>query len=164
MLASVSIADVNKAFDKLAQSKQPKSLQELQEELPHQLHDVASAFLDDAQGLNLPPHCSGLDMSIKLETGEDGRELQPPYGPLYDMSQEELLVLRATLADLLDKRWIRASSSSASSPVLFARKPGGGLRFCVDYRSLNAITSEDRYPLSQTHLLAEELRSICYYG
>jgi hypothetical protein len=28
-LASISIADINKALDKLAQSKQPKSLQEL---------------------------------------------------------------------------------------------------------------------------------------
>jgi hypothetical protein len=102
-------------------------------------------------------------MHIKLEMDEDGRELQPPYGPLYDMSQEELLVLRATLADLLDKGWIRASSSSASSPVLFARKPGGGLRFCVDYRGLNAITSKDRYPLP---LIRETLRQLakarCY--
>ena len=74
-LASVSIADVNKALDKLAQSKQPKSLQELREELPHQLHDVASAFLDNTKGPNLSPHHSGLDMCIKLKTGEDGQEL-----------------------------------------------------------------------------------------
>jgi hypothetical protein len=102
-LASVSIADINEALDKLAQTKQPKSLQKLRKELHHQLYDVTSTFLDDAQGSNLPPHRSGLDMHIKLETGEDGWELQPPYGPLYDMSQEELLVLHTTLADLLDK-------------------------------------------------------------
>ena len=70
-----------------------------------------------------------------------------PWGPLYGMSRDELLVLRKTLTELLDKNYIRASSSPAAAPVLFVRKPGGGLRFCVDYRALNAISKADRYPL-----------------
>ncbi|KAJ6436948.1 retrovirus polyprotein [Purpureocillium lavendulum] len=73
------------------------------------------------------------------------------------MSREELIVLRRTLTELLDKGFIRASSSPASAPVLFVRKPGGGLRFCVDYRGLNAITKKDRYPLP---LIEETLRSL----
>ncbi|KAI0996379.1 hypothetical protein K3495_g11802 [Podosphaera aphanis] len=73
------------------------------------------------------------------------------------MSREELLVLRKTLVDLLDKGWIRTSASPASSPVLFAKKPSGGLRFCVDYRGLNAITKKDRYPLP---LIRETLRQL----
>lgn len=44
------------------------------------------------------------------------------------------------------RNWIRASSSSGGTPILFANKPGGGLRFCVNYRSLNAIIAKDRYP------------------
>ena len=63
------------------------------------------------------------------------------------MSREELLLLRKTVLELLDKGFIRVSISPASAPVLFARKPGGGLRFCVDYRALNATTVKDRYPL-----------------
>ena len=63
------------------------------------------------------------------------------------MSRAELLVLRKTLTELLEKNFIHVSKSSAAAPVLFARKPGGGLRFCVDYRALNAITKKDRYPL-----------------
>jgi hypothetical protein len=73
------------------------------------------------------------------------------------MSREELIVLRKTLTEYLDKGFIRASSSSASAPVLFARKPRGGLRFCVDYRGLNAITKKDRYPLP---LISETLRAL----
>jgi hypothetical protein len=73
------------------------------------------------------------------------------------MSREELIVLRKTLTELLDKNFIRASSSPASAPVLFVKKPGGGLRFCVDYRGLNAITCKDRYPLP---LISETLRSL----
>ena len=56
------------------------------------------------------------------------------------MSREELLVLRKTLIELLDKNFIRVSQSLAVAPVLFVKKPGGGLRFYVDYRALNAIT------------------------
>jgi len=73
------------------------------------------------------------------------------------MSKEELLVLRKTLTELLDKGYIRASNSSAAAPVLFAKKPGGGLRFCVDYRRLNAITMKDRYPIP---LITETLRQL----
>ncbi|KAI1005422.1 hypothetical protein K3495_g2790 [Podosphaera aphanis] len=63
------------------------------------------------------------------------------------MSVQELTVLRKFLQENLDKGFIRASSTPAVSPVLFAKKPGGGLRFCVDYRALNAITIKNRYPL-----------------
>ena len=73
------------------------------------------------------------------------------------MSRDELLVLRKTLTELLDKGFIRVSSSPAAAPVLFVRKLGGGLRFYVDYRRLNQITKKDRYPLP---LIYETLRNI----
>ena len=73
------------------------------------------------------------------------------------MSRDKLLVLRKTLLDLLEKGFIRASTSPAASPVLFVRKPGGGLRFCVDYRALNALTRKDRYPLP---LIRETLNQV----
>jgi hypothetical protein len=63
------------------------------------------------------------------------------------MSRDELLVLRKELRNLLNKDYIQESKSLAATLVLFAKKPGGGLRFCVDYRGLNAITQKDRYPL-----------------
>ena len=53
--------------------------------------------------------------------------------------------------EYLDKNFIRASSSLAAAPILFVKKPGGGLRFCVDYRALNAITWKDWYPLPLIH-------------
>ncbi|KAM4064033.1 reverse transcriptase (RNA-dependent DNA polymerase) [Hirsutella rhossiliensis] len=89
----------------------------------------------------LPPH-RGCDHEIQLQPGTT-----PPHGPLYGMSEDELVVLRKFLQENLDKGFIRASTSPAASPVLFAKKPGGGLRFCVDYRGLNAITIKNRYPL-----------------
>ena len=73
------------------------------------------------------------------------------------MNREELLVLRKTLTELLDKNFIRVSKSPATAPVLLVRKPGGGMRFYVDYRGLNEITIKDRYPLP---LIKETLRKI----
>ena len=37
--------------------------------------------------------------------------------------------------------------ASYSSPVLFVKKPGKGIRFCVDYKRLNAITKKDHYSI-----------------
>jgi hypothetical protein len=76
---------------------------------------------------------------------------------LYSMSKGELLVLRKTLDDVEEKKYIRASTSEAAAPMFFARKPGGGLRFCCNYRALNAITKHDRYPLP---LIPETLRNL----
>ena len=72
------------------------------------------------------------------------------------MTCDELLVLRKTLNELLDKGFIRASNSPAETPVLFVKKEGG-LRFCVDYRGLNNITRKDQYPLP---LIKETLSGI----
>ena len=71
------------------------------------------------------------------------------------MLKEELLVLRKTLTELLDKGYIRASNLSTAALVLFAKKPKGGLRFCVNYRRLNAITIKDQYLIP---LITETLR------
>ena len=156
LLASVTIADINKALEKLDKLREKPTLTSIHRMLPQQLYGFEDLFLDDNSD-ELPPHRPGHDMSINLELDENKSEKQPPYGPLYEMSREELLVLRKTLADLLDKGWIRASASAASSPVLFARKPSGGLRLCVDYRGLNSITKKDRYPLP---LIRETLRQL----
>lgn len=95
----------------------------------------------------LPPHRGeGVDHEINL-VQQEGKEPEALWGPLCSMTQEELVVLRKTLANLLDKNFIRVSHSLAAAPVLFVRKPGEGLRFCVDYQALNVITKKDRYPL-----------------
>jgi len=71
----------------------------------------------------------------------------PPYRPPYRMSPLELEELKKQIEGLLDKGWIRPSQSPYGSPVLFAAKPDGSLRLCIDYRGLNAITKKSRYPL-----------------
>ncbi|KAI0991460.1 hypothetical protein K3495_g16727, partial [Podosphaera aphanis] len=141
----VSILDIDKALQKLS-NQHTKSEKDLKNSIPAQFHDLI-ALWKSREAAKLPPHRPGVDHKIELKRNENGTEMQVPFGPLYDMSREELLVLSKTLNDLLDKGYIQASKSEAGAPVLFARKPGGGLRFCCDYRGLNAATKSDRYPL-----------------
>jgi transposase InsO family protein len=146
---SVSIRDIQKALQQKVHSD-PK------QKLPDWMQDLADAF-DRKEANRLPPHRPGIDHSIELEKDQNGKEKELPWSPLYGMSKDELLVLRKTISDLTDKGFIRASSSSAAAPAIFVKKPGGGLRFVVDYRKLNEITKKDRYPLP---LIQETLRTI----
>jgi hypothetical protein len=63
------------------------------------------------------------------------------------MLENKLLVFRKFLDENLAKGFIRTSVSPVALLVLFAKKPGGGLCFYVDYRALNIITIKNRYPL-----------------
>ena len=43
--------------------------------------------------------------------------------------------------------------------MIFVRKKNGDLRICVDYRTINAKTIKDKYPLSLLHDMRRRLRS-----
>ena len=61
----------------------------------------------------------------------------PPRPRLYRMSEDELLAVKCTISDYIDKGWIRPSSSPYGAPVLVIRKKTGELRIVIDYRLLN---------------------------
>ncbi|GBG83584.1 hypothetical protein CBR_g37302 [Chara braunii] len=88
----------------------------------------------------------------------------PPKGCIYQMSEEELEVLRAQLDDLLAKGWIRLSSSPYGAPVLFVRKKNKDLRLCIDYRKLNAQTVKNVGPLPRIDDLLERLGGAKYFS
>lgn len=123
---SATLKDIDKAL-------RMKEKPDLQKTLPPQYHEFLPLF-EPNNASALPPHRgSGMDHSIKLIKQPDGKDPEVPWGPLYNISREELIILRKELTELLNKNFIRVSSSSAAAPVLFVKKPGGGLRFCVDY-------------------------------
>ncbi|GBG92414.1 hypothetical protein CBR_g55349 [Chara braunii] len=88
----------------------------------------------------------------------------PLKGCIYRMSEEELTVLRAQLDDLLDKGWIRPSSSPYGAPVRFVRKKNKDLRLCIDYRRLNAQTIKNAGPLPRIDDLLEWFGGAKYFS
>ncbi|KAH0609458.1 uncharacterized protein H6S33_012944 [Morchella sextelata] len=98
-------------------------------------------MMDEKFANEMPPR-RPYDHKIPLKEGKE-----PPFGPLYGMSHEELIVLKQYIQHNLQKSFIQAISSPAGAPVLFVKKANGTLRLCVDYRGLNELTVKNRYPL-----------------
>ncbi|WVZ97823.1 LOW QUALITY PROTEIN: hypothetical protein U9M48_043333, partial [Paspalum notatum var. saurae] len=76
----------------------------------------------------------------------------------YRMAPDELKELKVQLQEQLDKGFIRPNSSPWGCPALFVeKKDQGGKRLCVDYRTLNAITVKNKYPLLHIDILFDQL-------
>jgi len=58
---------------------------------------------------------------------------------LYQMFNHKLQKIKKYLIDHLNKEFIFFSSASYVSLILFIEKKNDSLRFCVDYRKLNAL-------------------------
>ena len=80
------------------------------------------------------------------------------------MAPVELQELRVQLKELLDKRFIRPSTSPWGAPVLFEKKKGKTLRLCIDYRQLNRVTIKNRYLLPRIDDLFDQLRGVRVYS
>jgi len=89
-------------------------------------------FADVLKALEgLPPPRSN-PFAINLEVGATPIAKSP-----YRMAPAELAELKQQLGDLLEKGFIRPSSSPWEAPVLFVKKKDGSMRLCIDYRGIN---------------------------
>jgi hypothetical protein len=74
------------------------------------------------------------------------------------MLADQLIALKEYFTKALRKEWIVPNAAEYGSPVLFAKKPNGGLRFCVNYRAVNAQSKKDMYPLPLIFETLDRLR------
>jgi transposase InsO family protein len=93
-------------------------------------------------GVEFPPDRGEDNFHIELNEGAT-----PVWAALRHMGEAELQELHRQILLLLEKGWIRHSTSPWGAAVVFATKKDGGIRMCVDYRGLNRHTKRDRTPL-----------------
>jgi hypothetical protein len=101
--------------------------------------EFSDVFPEDLPGL--PPE-RDVEFVIELKPGT-----APVSKRSYRMPPNELAELKAQLQDLLEKGFIRPSSSPWRCPAIFVKKKDQTLRMCVDYRPLNEVTIKNKYPL-----------------
>ena len=119
-------------------------------DLPRVVYEYADVFPDELPGL--PPQ-RVVDFGIELRPGTSPISMTP-----HSMAPVKLQQLRVQLQDLLDKGFIRPSTSPGGAPVLFSKKKDKTLRLCIDYRQLNRVTIKNRYPLPRIDDLFDQLR------
>ncbi|XP_070039753.1 uncharacterized protein [Nicotiana tomentosiformis] len=114
------------------------------------VNEFPTVFPDELLGI--PPKRE-IDFAIDLLP-----DAQPISIPPYRMAPAELRELREQLKDLLDKGFIRPSTSPKGAPMLFVRKKDGSMRMCIDYRQLNKVTIKNKYPLPWIDDLFDQLQ------
>jgi hypothetical protein len=111
--------------------------------------EYAYVFPDELLGM--PPD-RDIEFAIELQLGTTPISKRP-----YWMPPAELADLKKQLQELLDKGFIRPSTSPWGCPALFVKKKDESLRLCIGYRPLNAVTIKNKYPLPRVDVLFDQL-------
>nr|GEV55022.1 putative reverse transcriptase domain-containing protein [Tanacetum cinerariifolium] len=117
----------------------------------YQLADIFTKALPRERFKFLLPHLSMKRIKLILST-------TPVARAPYRLAPTELKELSNQLKELLEKGFIRPSSSPWGAPMLFVKKKDDSFRMCIDYRELNKLTVKNRYPLSRIDDLFDQLQ------
>ena len=126
----------------------PEYLSPIQQQ---QLKDLFKEFSDTISQGEDDLGCTPL-LQHTIET--NGPPLRQPY------RRQNLAVRREEMAQvqqMLTSGVIRPPNSPWASPVVMVKKKDGSLRFCVDFRQLNALTIKDAHPLPRIDDLLDAL-------
>ncbi|GJS18843.1 reverse transcriptase domain-containing protein [Tanacetum coccineum] len=139
----------------LAQVTKQESKEKRLEDV-HIIRDFPEVFPEDLPGLPPPRQ---VEFRIDLIPGA-----APVARAPYRLAPSEMKELSKQLQELLEKGFIRPSSSPWGAPILFVKKKDGSFRMCIDYRELNKLTIKNRYPLPRIDDLFDQLQGSSVYS
>ncbi|KAI3735955.1 hypothetical protein L6452_15482 [Arctium lappa] len=114
------------------------------------VREFSDVFPDDLPGL--PPDRQ-VEFKIDLTSGAAPIARAP-----YRLAPSEMKEMMSQLRDLLEKVFVRPSSSPWGAPVLFVKKKDGTMRMCIEYRELDKATVKNKYPLPRIDDLFDQLQ------
>ena len=88
----------------------------------------------------------------------------PVYSKQYATSEKDQVIKQEETRKLLERGQIEESTSPWSSPTVLVKKKDQTVRFCVDYRRLNAITTKDAFPLPRIEEIFDQLTHASYFS
>ncbi|GJV70579.1 putative reverse transcriptase domain-containing protein [Tanacetum coccineum] len=139
----------------LAHVMKKKSKEKRMEDVPV-IRDFPEVFPEELPGLPPPRQ---VEFQIDLVPGA-----APVARAPYRLAPSKMKELSVQLQELLEKGFIRPSSSPWGAPVLFVKKKDGSFRMCIDYRELNKLTVKNRYPLPRIDDLFDQLQGSSMYS
>jgi hypothetical protein len=120
------------------------------------VNEFPDVFLEELPGM-LPDR--DIEFVIELKPGT-----APIYKTPFRIITPELAELKEHIKELLEKGFIRPSSSPWGAPVIFVLKKNGTQRLCVDYRALNEVTVKNKYLLPRIDDLFDQLCGACVFS
>jgi hypothetical protein len=115
----------------------------------HVIREFPDVFPDDLPEM---PSERVIEFKIELQSGTAPIAKAP-----YKMSPVEMKELKIQLQGLLNKGYIRPSTSPWGCSTLLVEKKNKELHLCADYQLLNALTIKNKYPVSRIDILFDQL-------
>nr|GEX18318.1 reverse transcriptase domain-containing protein [Tanacetum cinerariifolium] len=120
---------------------------------------VARAYAVGTAGTNPNSNVVMVEFQIDLVPGATLVARAP-----YRLALSKMKELSSQLKELVDKGFIRPSSSPWGAPILFVKKKDGSFQMCIDYLELNKLTVKNHYPLPRIDDLFDQLQGSSVYS
>ena len=106
----------------------------------------------------LPP-VRGIEHQMELVPGAS-----IPNRTAYRANPEETKEIQRQVEELLEKVWVKESTSLCAVPIILVPKKGGEWRICIDCRAINNITVKYRHPIPRLDDMLDELSGACVFS